>query len=207
VKIAAMRNLPQEQRSARLEAYEWSSYREYVGERKPTAWVDPEPILAMVKEQFGGMSYRGYAQAALAQDDKELSEVLTRSSKAVGDWKFCRWVEREYGKARGRNVDADVSMRRVEAGLDAKDVLQRVTAHFGVAAEVLRKRRSASDARLVAAKLLKELTGMTQRGVGQELGLKDGSGVGRLLALADRRLAKNRSARTSYKVLTNALSS
>ena len=48
-----------------------------------------------------------------------------------------------------------------------------------------------SDARLAAALLFKEVTGLSQRKIGQALGLADGSGLGNLLTLADRRMKKS----------------
>jgi len=57
----------------------------------------------------------------------------------------------------------DAAMRRIEAGVDSEAVFSQVCQGFGVDKESLTKRRSLADARFVAAKLLKEVTGLTQR--------------------------------------------
>jgi hypothetical protein len=58
------------------------------------------------------------------------------------------------------------------------------------------------DARLVAARLLKDLPALSAREVGRRLGLADGSGVGNLLAIAERRLSANRKLRRLLEKLS-----
>lgn len=206
VKIARVRDLPKAERVHRLRAYEWSSYRDYAGMRKAPDWLAIGPVTTIIKERFGGVSYQAYVESGLAEEDEDLKEILAQSSKAVGDGKFRRWVEREYRQARRKGgADVDVSMRRVETGPEAKEVVGRVCETLGVEPERLRKRRSVEDARLIAVKLLKDVTGLTQRGIGAVLGLKDGSGVGNLLGVADRRLSANRGMRKTYARLKKAL--
>ena len=191
-----------------LRKYRWSSYLGYAGTGKREKMVDYGPL-----EELAGRyrvnkeeSYRTFVEIGLAEDDKELIEALSRSSKAVGGWKFCRWVEGKYRNARltsGREID--VAMRRVETGLDPAEIAREVTKAFGVEESSLKKRRNVDDARLAAAKLLKEFTGLTQREAGRTLGLTDGSGFGRLLSIADQRLARSWKLRRIYEKIRKRL--
>ena len=92
-------------------------------------------------------------------------------------------------------------MRRVEVGVDANELLARICERFGVERADLCRRRSVDDARLMAARLLKDETNLTGREVGQRLGLVDGSGLGNLLATADRRLGDDRKLRRTLAEL------
>ena len=192
VKIAGMTSKSLAEKKEDLRQYRWSSYQGYAGIGRKANWVDYGPL----EELTGGYAaerregYRAFVESGLAEDDEEMQEVLARSSKAVGGWKFCRWVEKTYREARKKvGRESDVAMRRVEVGIEAEEIVKRVSEAFEVDSRTFRKRRSTDDARLVAAKLLKECSGLTQREVGIELGLTDGSGLGHLLRIADTRLA------------------
>jgi chromosomal replication initiation ATPase DnaA len=92
-------------------------------------------------------------------------------------------------------------MRRVETGAHPDEVAAKVCEVFGVNQEALRKRRSVSPARLAAAVLLKSLTGLSQREIGQKLGLADGSGLGNLLAIAEAQMKRDRRFRRTVEKL------
>ena len=94
-----------------------------------------------------------------------------------------------------------VAMRRMETPVPAERILEAVSERYGIEIEDLRKRRSVSDARQVAMKLLKEEGGLTQREVAVRLGLEDGSGVSRRLADLSDRLKKERKLRRTYESL------
>ncbi|MEK7777701.1 MAG: transposase [Chloroflexota bacterium] len=208
VKIASMKDRPLAEKIEYLRKYRWSSYSGYTGLWKKEGWVDYAPLegLAGRYRTERKESYRVFVESGLAEDDEDLKEALNRSSKAVGGWKFCRWVEKTYrqvGKDAGRK--ADVAMRRVEVGVGPEEIERLVGETFGVDGERLKLRRSKEDARLVAAKLMKEHSGLTQRDIGMRLGLADGSGLGHLLGLADKRLAGSRKLRLTYEKLESAL--
>jgi len=204
VKVGEIKGLGMAEKMRYLRGYRWSSYGGYTGARKAEQWVDYCPLGELagryaVERQEG---YRALVESGLAQDDEELQEVLKRSSKAVGGWKFCRRVEKEYREAaKQKRAGMDVAMLREEVGVDPADVLAQVSGAFGVEWVTLKKRRSVSDARLAAALLLKEVTGLSQRKIGQAVGLADGSGLGHLLTLADRRMKKSRRLRRTVERL------
>jgi chromosomal replication initiation ATPase DnaA len=105
------------------------------------------------------------------------------------------------GGVQEQRSGSDVTMRRIEVGADPEQVLDRVCQAFTVPEESLVRRRSLADARLVAARLLKDLTSLTGREIGRRLGLADGSGLANLLRLADERLAGSRKLRRLYEKL------
>ena len=204
VKVKGVRKQSLLERTKYLRRYRWSSYFGYAGIGKREKMVDYGPLGELAGRYRGGREegYRAFVESGLSEDDKEMMETLARSSKAVGDRKFCRWVEGKYRKARqttGREMD--VAMRRVEAGVEPAEIVRQASEVFGVEDKSLKKRRSVDDARLVAAKLLKEFSGLTQRDAGRELGLTDGSGLGHLLWIADQRLAHSRKSRRIYEEL------
>ena len=195
VKIKAMKDLPLDRRLSELRGYRWSSYPGYAGLSRREKMVDYGP-LSEIAGSFAAERREGYRQlveSGLAEDDDELKEILTRSSKAIGGKRFCRQVELEYKLAAAeKGSGTDVSGRRLEAGEDADDLLQAVSAAFGVDLAMLRKRRNVSDARLAAAWLLRECTTLTARDAGRKLGLADGSGLTNLLSLAEQRMSESR---------------
>jgi putative transposase len=204
VKIAALEGESGASKILMLREYGWSSYPAYVGLKKRETWVDYGPLgeLAGRYAPEREESYRLFVESDLTEDDVECVEAMKQSSKAIGNRAFCRWVEGQYRARVKAGVESvDVAMRRVEAGPEADEILDRVAVAFKVDREVLTKRRNLADARLVAAKLLKDLTGLTQRGSGRALGLRDGSGFGHLIQMADRRLAESRTVRRLYEKL------
>jgi REP element-mobilizing transposase RayT len=203
-KIQRVRDLPVEEQLRELRGYGWSSYPGYAGLKKGVAWVDHGPLEELVGQGSAdkGEAYRQYVETGLASDDEEFVEIMGRSSKAIGSAGFCRWVEREFKKVYARQGSrVDVAMRRVEIGAKPEEVVELVCRECGVAKEALKKRRSLGDARLLAAWMLREFTGLTQREVSNVLGLKDGSGLGQLLRKAEKRLESDRKFRRLHKHL------
>jgi hypothetical protein len=130
---------------------------------------------------------------------------MQRSSKAVGGWRFCRQVERDYRRWRRRTgSEVGVAMRRVEAGVTSHrgDGPSRPCFQHGPGRIAETKE---SVPRLMAALLLKELTGLSQRDIGRHVGLGDGSGLGRLLKGAEGELASRGSLRRRYATLRKTL--
>jgi putative transposase len=206
VKVAGIREESVAEKLGVLRRYRWSSYGGYIGERKAEKWVDQGPLSELAgryaMERRDG--YRVFVESGLAEDDEDLKEVLSRSSKAIGSWRFCREVEKDYREAaKTKQSRSDVAMRRIEVGADPDVLLERVCESFSVKREALGRRRSVADARLVAARLLKEQSGLSSREIGRRLGLADGSGLGNLLTIAERRLSSNRKLRRILEKLSS----
>ena len=205
VKVGRMKGCSVAEKEQCLRAYRWSSHRGYAGLGQPEKWVDQVP-LGEIAGRYAADRREGYrllVERGLQEDDEDLKEVLGRSSKAVGGWKFCRQVEQLYRKqVQEQRSGTDATMRRIEVGRDPEELLGRIVAEFGVDPESLRRRRNVEDARLVAARLLKDQTALSAREVGRRLGLADGSGLGNLLAIAERRLSANRKLRRLVEKLS-----
>ena len=205
VKIKAFRMLPLAERLKELRGYRWSSYPEYAGWRKRYEWMDYGPLGELVG-RGKTQAYRRYVEAGMVKTDKEMQEVLTRSKKGIGTERFCRWVETKYREvAEKSNQAADISMRRVEVGLSPEKVIEAVCRVFGIEQGALKGRRRKSHARGILMKLWKERSGLTQREVAVEMGLRDGSGISRQLAEVNEQLNENRSLRRSYDRIVEVL--
>jgi len=194
VKVAGIREASVAVKVKQLRGYRWSSYGGYVGGRKAEKWVDHGPLSELAGRYAAERreGYRVFVESGLAEDDEDMKEVLRRSSKAVGGWRFCRKVEKDYRQAvKRKRAGSDVTMRRIEVGADPDEVMERVCETFGVEKDSLSRRRSVADARLVAARLLKDQTSLSGREVGRRLGLADGSGLSNLLTIAEHRLSGN----------------
>lgn len=99
----------------------------------------------------------------------------------------------------------DAAMRRVEIPVNPGKVKKVVCEAFGIEDSELRRRRSTSDARLMAMKLLKEESGLSQLQVAIELGLRDGSTISRRLMALSGRLQKERDLKECYVDLQNEI--
>jgi REP element-mobilizing transposase RayT len=204
VKVRVMKGLDVAEKLKRLRGYRWSSYRGYAGLAGREEWIDHGPLSELAgryaAERRDG--YRALVESGLAEDDEEMKEVMSISSKAIGGREFCREVEKDYRQAvEEKHSRTDVAMRRIEVGADADELLERVCAEFGVGMDSLSRRRSVADARLVAVRLLKDQTNFTGREVAQRLGLADGSGLANLLKIAEYRLSGSWSLRRSLEKL------
>jgi chromosomal replication initiation ATPase DnaA len=92
----------------------------------------------------------------------------------------------------------DISIRRIEVPPSPQEILAAVEGKFGVTVAEWRKRRSASDARLLAMKRLSEEEGLSQRKVAIQLGLRDGSGVSRHLSDLRNRRTRERKLKRKF---------
>ena len=99
----------------------------------------------------------------------------------------------------------DVAMRRTEVPPSPERILAVVEEESGVPAAELRKRRSASDVRMPAMKLLNEAGGLSQREVAVQLGLRNGSGVSRRLSELTRRMKRGKELQRDYRRLCRLL--
>lgn len=210
VKIKSVKNRPLGERRKHLRRYPWSSYRSYAGlSGKKDKMVDHGPLRELLGQGRARkeVAYRRYVEAGLAKDDEELEEALKASSKAIGGGAFCRWVDVQHQRLvekQGQPLDA--AMRRVEVAASPDEVKRAVCEMFDTDVDELKRRRSTSDARLVAMKLLKEEAGLTQREVAVELGLRDGSTISRKLSELAVRLKKARKLNRQYVRLRTGIS-
>ncbi len=204
VKVQGCNGLSLLERRTLLRSFKWSSYRAYVGLVGREGFVDYEPLLSLVSSgaEPAVSLFRKFVESGLANDDEELREALARSSKAIGREDFCQLMEAEYRKCverMGRKLDA--SMRKIEVGISAEVVVDRICSHFGVSAESLRKRRSVHLSRAFAMKLLKDCSGLNHREIAPILGVSDGSGISRGISRFNALLGKDADQRRLYDTL------
>jgi hypothetical protein len=114
------------------------------------------------------------------------------SSRSIGPIEVYRSLANEQGPP------LDISIRRIEVPPSPQEILAAVEGKFGVTVAEWRKRRSASDARLLAMKRLSEEEGLSQRKVAIQLGLRDGSGVSRHLSDLRNRRTRERKLKRKF---------
>jgi len=99
------RSRPPGERLTGLRKYPWSSYRAYIGRKRPEKFVEYEPILSMMEGSGGTRRrrYREYVEGGLAETDAELEEVMRQGQIAIGSEAFVRKIKGLYQKeSRGR---------------------------------------------------------------------------------------------------------
>ena len=191
--VRGAKQLPVRERIARLRKYPWSSYRSYIGRAAPPAFVEHAPMLAMVDAAAtlgesaasgqGGQAerrrtYRRFVESAIAKTDEDLRRVMAASPLAIGSESFVQWVRQMHEKLLGRHGRAeDVALRRRSRRLPVERVLAIVCGRLGVDRAEVRRRQRGSLLRPIAAKMLCQYAGLTQRQAADLLGLSTGAAV------------------------------
>ena len=179
IKTAACRRLSKAERTRRLEAYQWSSYRGYLAKRNAQEFVCYD-----VLGEYGStpaaarQRYRAYTHACVMQDDKPILDAMRASRYAIGDDTFIHQTEKRLGKRRtGRVQDKDLALPAVvTVPIDTVDAY--VAGHYRSDAAVLTEHgRRAGPAKAVAVELACRLTGLSGRDVGIHYGGISASGV------------------------------
>lgn len=182
--VRGIKNLPLKDKLRHLRAYQWSSYRGYVGLQKPYAFVDEGPILGLTETRVKRQrrAYRLFVEAGMTETDDEFRELLKTSRWGVGDKAFqARVRDMHTDRTLEARRPEDVSFRRMESTLSAVSVLESVSEEFGVEPAALRRRQYGCVARAVAAFMLGRYAGMNQRDIGVFLGMGTGGAVCRQL--------------------------
>jgi putative transposase len=180
VKTSAMVQRPLEERLTCLRSYPWSSFQGYVGLSAPNAFVDDEPVLALVggRGAEGRGRYQEYVETGLATDDEEFQALLMRSARSIGSERFREQVDADYrALAAQRSVSEDIALRRRGRVLSAEAILAAVGSAAGVPPAELRLRRRDSRWRAVASRMLCQYGGLTQRAAAAWLGVGTGVAV------------------------------
>jgi len=205
---AAARKRPVRERIAMLREYRWSSYRSYIGRDRRLAFVDYDPILATVSAgpTRRAQAYRRFVESAVGQADEDFREVKNASPLSLGSEGF-----RERVLALYRNLlDAragreDVAFRRRVAVLSPEEILTVVCAGLGVERAMLLRRRRNSFDRAVAARMLCQYAGLTQRQAARALGIGNGASVSGQLSRLAKELESNRSLRNRVQKMEDDL--
>ncbi len=204
----ALRRRPLAERLAVLRQYPWSSYRSYIGRERRRAWVDYAPILATVgapgTRQSG--AYRRFVEAGIEQIDAGFLDEARLSRLCLGSEGFRAriqaWYERRLA---GRLRPEDIAFRRTGTRLPVARILGAVCAQRGIAREALLGRRRDALDRALAARLLCDYGGLTQREVAAVVGLRSGAAVSAQLRNLAQRLSTDPSLRRQMAALVAEL--
>lgn len=199
--VAGARKMSLAVRRDLVRRYRWSTYGSYAGYAKRWQFVEYGPILGVVTGRTGAR-YRDYVEAALAQTDEEWAILLKVRPAALGSEAF----RNEVGKRRkillGRRRRDDASLRAVARRYGPDDILEELARVADVEVEDFRVRRRDSYLRAYAAWGLQRYGGLTQRTIGQLLGIGSGTAVARQLKKWRERGAETKEGRRWMKKLT-----
>jgi len=175
------RDKPFAERREALRAYEWSSYRTYIGLSVAPAWLAREPLLAMTQGAGRPESrYRRYVEDGLRRPDEAFREELEQSPLALGPPEFRERILRGH-EERGHERREDASLRHVRVFEKPASVLREVCGALGLRpADIRIRRRDGRDRGIVALALIRRC-GLTERAAAAELGLGTGSAVSYLV--------------------------
>ena len=177
---AVARRQPVRERIAMLREYRWSSYRSYIGRDRPLSFVDYGPILASVTAALSGSAqeYRRFVESGIETIDTSLLEVRRASALCIGSEAFRGRI----GTLYHRLLDStsrreDMAFRRPGTVLSAEAILAVVCRHLDVERGALLRRHRNSFDRPIAARMLCDYGGLTQRQVAETLGIGTGSPI------------------------------
>ncbi len=178
--VSALRSAALAERLQALQAYRWSSYRQYVGLDPTLSCLQTEPLLHLV----GGSAddkperYRQFVETGLASSDEQFRSLLKSSRWSVGDPDFQEFVLGLYeDQQRDARRLQDAAFRRIQVLKSVEEVLQAVGSALGVGIEELRHQRHRGYARAAAARMLWVYAGLNQSEIGRELAIGTGAAV------------------------------
>ncbi len=209
VKIRKMRTMPLGERVKCLREYRWSTYPSYIGKMARMDFVDYGPMLSLMegRKKERPVRYRKFVEGGIREDDEEFQIELERSARSIGNEKFKEWVDDCYAELLGqRDIQEDVSFRRVKKKIEPEKILKAVARAAGVKKEQLLSRRRDSTLRAVASRMLCRHGGLTQRDAARALGLRTGVAVSCQLRNLDQMIRSDRQLRRLVERLEKTLS-
>ena len=177
--VKRLLSAPMAVRLQQLREYRWSSYRSYVGTANPEGYVDYGPILAMTPGQGRDRQarYRDYVEAGVAETDEEFRTLINRSPLGIGSADFVKDVWKQYQRGSTRIKAEYVVFRKPVRAVSPEAIIRAVCQAYKIPAEDLQKHRLNDYIKPVAAALLTQVGGLTQREVAAHLGLTTGAAV------------------------------
>ena len=177
--VKRLQSAPLAVRLQQLRDYRWSSYRAYAGKAKPEGYVDYGPILAMTpgRGEDRQTRYRDYVEAGVAETDEEFRTLIARSPLGIGSADFVKEVRQQYQRGALRIKAEDVVFRKPIRVVLPETIIRAVCGAYRIPAEDFQKHRLNDWIKPVAAALLTQVGGLTQREVAAHLGLTTGAAV------------------------------
>lgn len=181
VQVKAWRNRPLAERVKELRGYEWSSYREYAGLRRPSTWLVREPMLGLLAHMGRSGKPKAYAyfvEVGLANTDSEFQAMMASHPIAIGSREFIEEQKRLYSRAAsGKLIREDVSFRASRVTRDRGEVMRCAKEVMGDHALLMDRRKSGALGRGFCAWALQRYAGLTQREIARDLGVTSGAAV------------------------------
>jgi putative transposase len=204
---AAARRRPIAERTTLLRQYPWSSYRRYIGRTAEPAFIETGPVLALLGAGRGGRSaaYRRFVEAGIADIDAAFLEAKSASALCLGSQAFRTKVQLLYQDlVQGRDRPEDIAFHRRGGRRGAEEVLEIVCHRLGVSPDALRCRRRDSFTRAIAARMLCDYAGLTQRQAAKVLAIGTGGAVGKQLDKLARELTRDNRLRRQVAAIAAA---
>ena len=192
--VGALTGSPVVDRVRHLREYPWSSYRSYIGLRKPDIFVAYGPVLVLFGRKPGVQrkAYRRFVECGIAEHDKTFMAALKASALSVGSERFQLWAQEKYLEATQPKPREDVSFRHARAAIPRERVLVVVADVLETKVAVLKQRQRNSYLRGIAACMLRRYAGMTQREIAHELEVSSGSAIGQQMRKVAEARVRNR---------------
>jgi len=205
---ASARRSPADERIAMLRQYPWSSYRSYIGKDRPGDFVDYEPVLALVEPYRARRrsSYRRFVEAGIENVDAAFIEAKGQSPLCIGSDTFRDRIVAVYRDLlAGRSRPEDIAFRRMGRRHETNAILGVVCEQLEIDRQTLLRRRRDCWHRAIAAKVLCDCAGLTQREVAQVLGVRCSACVSRQLQRLANELKHNPPLRNQVAQITTRL--
>jgi putative transposase len=196
--IKAHKNKPVRQRVQILRQYPWSSYRGYIGAAKPFEFIDSGPILEMMgrPRKRQSASYRRFVESGISDVDAAFIEAKERSRLCIGsDASHARMQTYYRKRTEAFDKKEDVSFRRASKAHAVEAVLRAVCKVLQVDREALTRRSKDSIVRPVAARMLCQYGGLTQRQTAEIVGVRSGAAVCFQIRRMNERMKKDKTLR------------
>ncbi|MCW8972309.1 MAG: transposase [Gammaproteobacteria bacterium] len=169
-----------------LERYHWSSYPDYIGKRRPPAWLTTDYVLNAIGKRSRHARYKAYVAGG---SDAALGEYYrqARMEPILGDDAFKQRV------LAGRAHSIDVpELARVQPRPGVAAIVSAVVSHYGLSEEeIWRSRRGKAvqtPARSVAMYLCQQAGGMRLSDIAKVFGLSGYAGAGSTIRSIKQRL-------------------
>ena len=179
-------------RVKKLDQYEWSSYRGYVGRGKEQPWMEYGWVLS----QFSGRTvkarrqYEEYVEEGISKGiDNPLRDV--HAQVILGTNPF---IEQARELLRGKVLSPEIVEReRLQEHPGIEGIVKEVARRFGVKHEVIRAGGTRRNtARQVALYLSHRYTGLDNETIGRYFGVVHSSGVSKASARVKEEMVKNK---------------
>jgi len=151
-----------------LEDWCWSSFPAFLRRVRPAKWLSIDPTLDMLGVRN---RYAAYRRFVLQTVEQEVAAFYAnqRATPILGDEAFRERM------LMGKQPDSEIPRIRVRSLVTPKEVLESVSAEFGVQTEAIQERglrRSGAErlARQFAMRLCRDRTGLTLREIGEQFG-------------------------------------